>query len=271
MDNHTFPKKCQDHPIRLRLETPVRNQEMMSSDSVEEMPCVFVCADDLHGLDDLSIMNAHLSIQEQASQVEAAIAFSELESARADYECLKRILENKDIELKALRKQVKQGKEVLSSLLLEKELAQGEAAKYKENLQMCIQFMVASSRGETNKEDTTSGNHCRARRDLRSTLSQRSHRTALQDGVHKRTSVVYQDVPRDKKELAHNSAKDAADFRKLEGIPVLRAALSRRRQVHQTNDANGNIPLMFEKYERRQDGRIAQSRPATSVLRHRRL
>ncbi|KAI2489932.1 hypothetical protein MHU86_24655 [Fragilaria crotonensis] len=249
---------------------------MMSSDSADETPFVFVCADGLHGIADSDdfviaerIMPAVLSIQEQASQVEAAIALSELESARADHDCLKLLLENKELELNALRKQVKQGKEKVSCLLLEKELAQGEAAKYKEHLRMCIQVMVESSGGENNEEDTTCGNHWPVRRDLRSRLSHRSRRASMQDGLHQRTSVINQNVVRGKTGLTHHSENGVADFRKLRNVPVVRGTLSRRSQVHKTSDADDNSMQTHVRHARK-DSSIAQLRPATSPLKHRR-
>lgn len=277
MDNHKSPTRFQDELIRRRLATRLRKQDMISFDTANETPCVFVSSDGMHGHDDSEDLGASdrttqavLSIQEQASQVEAAIALSELESARADRDSLTLILETKEIELKTLRKQVKQGKEMVSSLLLEKELAQGEAAKYKEHLQMCFQFMVASSGERNNDEDPKPGNHWPVRQDLRSRLSQRNHRAAMQDGLHEQTSPINRNIIRGKTGLAHNSTNHVADFRKQKDVPVVRGTLSRGSQVRQSYDAHGNSPHTNVRHARK-DNSFAHLRPVTSTLKQRRL
>ena len=169
MQGYTSCKLYQEQFLRRRVLCP-QIQEMTSVSSAEQTRRVVNLpdaewSDDLSGLIDVkdsveveTIMLAVLSIQEQASQVEAAFVLTQLDSLKADHDHLKNVLEGKELELKTLRKQLKQGKEKFSSLQLEKDLAQAEAAKRKEQLEVCIQFIVASPVGENVDRETKSGN-----------------------------------------------------------------------------------------------------------------
>lgn len=216
-------------------------------------------------------MLAVLSIQKQASQVEAAFASTELDSLRADHDRLKQVLENKELELKTLRKQFKQGKEKVSSLQLEKDLAQAEAAKCKEHLQSCIQFIVASSAGKNDdSREMKSGSCGPTRRGLHSGLSQQSHRATMKSGVQRKTTVINESIPLGK-DLACNSATEVVNLRKCKAMPVVRATLSRRGQVHPAKDPNSVDASKYGKHPRRGDNSVAQLRPSPSTLKDRRL
>jgi hypothetical protein len=78
------------------------------------------------------------SIKEQASQVETAIALDELQSINSEHEALKRRFEKKELEGEAVQQQLDDCYDKVSTLELEKELAQAEATKCKEDLQSCL-------------------------------------------------------------------------------------------------------------------------------------
>jgi hypothetical protein len=141
-----------------RLARSLQNQEMASATTVDRSRIVsfgpsFERSDDLGNLTDLEdpefaedIMIAVSSIQERASQVEVAIALDELESVKSDHEHLKCALEHKELELRALQQALKQTEEQVSTLELERELAQAEADKYEDDLNACIRHIDDNQR-----------------------------------------------------------------------------------------------------------------------------
>ena len=153
----------------------------------------FERSDDLSGLtslDDSStvsedIRQAVSSIHEQASQVETAMALDELQSIKSEQKHLKQVLEKTKSGMLALQGELQAFQQQVSTLELQKELAQAEATKYKEDLQACVQHMVENYGVAKNEDPQNSLDHRRTPRRLFPILSQLSSRVVENYGVAK--------------------------------------------------------------------------------------
>lgn len=176
-----------------RLTRSLQDQEMASVPTVDRNRIVsfgpsFERSDDLGNLTDLDdptfsegIMKAVSSIQERASQVEVAIALDELDSVKSDHKHLKHALEQKELELRALQEKLKQTEEHVATLQLERELAQAEADKYKDDLHACLYHIADHQRFVKDQERQQTLGHRSISQRLFSMLSQRS--TASQSSI----------------------------------------------------------------------------------------
>lgn len=133
--------------------------------------------DDSSAIEEEDIRHLVSSIQEQASQVETAMALDELESIKAEHQTLLRLYANKETEIETMRQQLDDCQQHVSTLELQKELAQAEAAKSKEDLQVCLSHLKEHSyekEEELVEEDTKKSDWLRTPRRF---FPLRSHRS----------------------------------------------------------------------------------------------